>query len=309
MDLAKFDLNLMRVLDALLREGSTVRAGQRIGLSQPAVSAALGRLRRALGDELFLRRGHGLEPTDFARTLAVPLREALDHLEILLNEPGTFDPGTATDKIRLSGSDFFAELLMPPLADAVSQRAPGIRAQFLGLPPTDNMDAMKRYEIDIVLMPTVPHADWADRQSVMECDFRIIARAGHPRLSGDGLQPGDTVPIDLFCDLGHVIFSSEGNVRAFGDEALERMGRERRVVMTLPYFFGVFRAVSESDLIAFVPHQLAARLSPVLGLTVYEPPVSVDAVEISMFWHRRSAANPAHRWVRDLIADILARYP
>ena len=100
-----------------------------------------------------------MEPTDFARSLELPLRKALDNIEILLDGPGAFDPATAIDAIRLSGSDFFAELLMPDLADALSQQAPGIRTQFLGLPPTDNMEAIKRYAADIVLMSTVPQPD------------------------------------------------------------------------------------------------------------------------------------------------------
>ncbi len=125
MNMAKFDLNLLRVLDALLHEGSTVRAGARIGLSQPAVSAALGRLRHALGDELFLRHGQGLEPTDYARSLEIPLRKALDGLEALLSGPDNFDPATATLTFKLSGSDFFAEMLMPVLADQVSRDRAG----------------------------------------------------------------------------------------------------------------------------------------------------------------------------------------
>lgn len=102
-----FDLNLLRVLDALLREGSTVKAGNRLGMSQPAVSSALSRLRHSLGDELFLRQGQGILPTDYARSLATPLREQLDRLEALLTGPGGFDPATAELIFRIAGSDFF----------------------------------------------------------------------------------------------------------------------------------------------------------------------------------------------------------
>ena len=111
MNMSAFDLNLLRVLDAMLREGSTVKAGARIGLSQPAVSSALGRLRQALGDELFVRQGKGMEPTDYARSLAIPLREMLDAMEALLWGAGEFDPGKAAQSFKLSGSDFFAEML------------------------------------------------------------------------------------------------------------------------------------------------------------------------------------------------------
>ena len=128
MNIASFDLNLLTVLDALLREGSTVRAGERIGLSQPAVSAALGRLRHALGDELFVRRGQGLEPTDYARSLVVPVREVLDAVVGVL-AGSRFEPGTSDAVFRLSGSDFFAEMLMPALAERLSREAPPGRGQ------------------------------------------------------------------------------------------------------------------------------------------------------------------------------------
>jgi DNA-binding transcriptional LysR family regulator len=305
MNIATFDLNLLRVLDALLREGSTVRAGARIGLSQPAVSAALGRLRHALGDELFIRRGQGLEPTDYARALAIPLREILDELESLLSGPKDFDPATSDAAFKLSGSDFFAEMLMPRLAEQVSKRAPGMRVQLVDLVPDNYIDTLDRYEVDIALIPATDFPDWVDHQPVFRSTFSVIARTGHPRLKRAGLRPGDIIPIDLFCDLGHILFSPEGKLKAMGDAALARVGRERRVVMTMPVFSGIYRAVAESDLIALIPTQLAHQIGPKLGLGVYEPPMPVDPALITMIWHKRSTATPEHRWLRDLISEIL----
>jgi DNA-binding transcriptional LysR family regulator len=123
------------VLGALLREGSTIKAGQRIGLSQPAVSAALGRLRQSLGDELFVRQNGRLAPTDFARGLSLPLRQELDRLEAVLTSPSGFDPAATTGVFRITGSDFFAELLMPRLARLLRARAPGLRVQLVDLVP------------------------------------------------------------------------------------------------------------------------------------------------------------------------------
>ncbi|MGP1394930.1 MAG: LysR family transcriptional regulator [Inquilinaceae bacterium] len=305
MNLSAFDLNLLRVLDALLREGSTVKAGERIGLSQPAVSAALGRLRQALGDRLFVRHGQGLEPTDFARSLELPLREILDRLEHLLSGPGDFDPTTADVTFKLSGSDFFAEMLMPRLADQVSRRAPGMRVQLVDLVPDSYVDTLERYEVDMALIPATTLPDWVDHKPVFRSHFAVIARIGHPGLERAGVKPGDIVPIDLFCDLGHVLFSPEGRLRAMGDAALARVGHERRVVMTMPVFSGVYRAVSESDLIALIPHQLARRIAPKAGIAVYRTPMPVDPALIVMIWHKRSTATPPHRWLRELIAEIL----
>ncbi|MFZ2099379.1 MAG: LysR family transcriptional regulator [Oricola sp.] len=305
MNISGFDLNLLRVLDALLREGSTVKAGARIGLSQPAVSAALGRLRHALKDQLFVRRGQGLEPTDYARSLAMPLRAILDDLEALLSAPGEFDPAASQAAFKLSGSDFFAEMLMPRLAHEVSKRAPGMRVQLVDLVPYDYVNTLERYEVDIAMIPATGFPDWVDHRPVFWSTFSVIARDNHSRLKHANLIPGDTIPIDLFCDLGHVLFSPEGKLNAMGDAALTRVGRERRVVMTLPVFSGVCSAVSESDLIALIPTQLAHQVAARLKLDVYKAPMSIEPALITMIWHKRSTATPEHRWLRELIAEIL----
>lgn len=304
--MAAFDLNLLRVLDALLREGSTVKAGARMGLSQPAVSAALNRLRHALGDDLFLRRGQGLEPTDYAKSLAIPLRRVLDELEALLGGPAEFVPAESNASFKLSGSDFFAEMLMPALAERISTRAPGMRVQLVDLVPNDYVETLEKYEVDIALIPRTEFPDRVDHRPVFWSTFSVIARSGHPRLARAGIAPGDVVPVDLFCDLGQVLFSPEGKLKAMGDAALARVGRERRVVMTLPVFSGVYRAVGGSDLIALIPTQLATHVAKRAGLDVYKPPMPIDPALITMVWHRRSSATPAHRWLRDLIAEILA---
>ena len=105
-----------------------------------------------------------------------------------------------------------------------------------------------------------------------------------------GIAPGDTLPLDLFCELSHVVFSPEGKARTMGDAALERVGRARRVVMTMPVFSGVYRAVAGSELIALLPHQLARQVAPAAGLDLYRVPIPVDPVEIVMIWHRRFSA-------------------
>lgn len=305
MNLSAFDLNLLRVLDALLREGSTVKAGARIGLSQPAVSAALGRLRSGLGDDLFFRSGQGLEPTDYAKSLELPLREIFSDIEEILAKPKSFDSETADVNFKISGSDYFAEMLMPRLADRVSKQAPGVRVQLVDLVADINVDSVAQNEVDLALAPSLPLPGWAAKQTMFRSKYSLIARQGNPRFVHAGLRPGDVVPIDLYCDLGHVLFSPEGKLSTAGDVALSRVGRERRVVMTMPVFSGVYGAVSESDLIALLPHQLARQVAGKFGLDLYVPPMAVDPVEIIMIWHRRSTASPGHRWLRNMIADIL----
>lgn len=304
-NLSNFDLNLLRVLDALLQERSTVKAGKRLGLTQPAVSAALGRLRGALGDELFFRRGQGLEPTAFALSLEAELREVLDRIGLLILGPGTFDPAAAQNRFRISGSDFFAEMLMPRLADRLQAVAPLVRVHLVDLVPDNYVDTLEKYEVDLALIPKTQFPDWTECKQVFQSSFSVIARSGHPRLSKARLITGDIMPIDLFCDLGHVLFSPEGNDTAMGDEALARVGRKRHVVMTMPVFSGVYRAVAGSDLIALLPTALAHKVAPSVGLEVLHPPVPVAPAQLVQVWHRRFTSSPAHVWLRDQIADLL----
>ena len=301
-NIGNFDLNLLRVLDALLREGSTVRAAERLHVTQPTVSAALARLRHALGDPLFVRRGQGLEATDHARALATPVREALDRAEAVLAGP-TFEPATSRAVFRLSGSDFFAEMLMPRLAERLAREAPLMRLHLTDLVPDSYVDTLDRYEVDLALIPSTALPDWVDHSPAFWSSFSVIARAGHPAMSA--LSPGEAPPLDLYCALGHVLFSPEGKARSIGDAALAAVGRERRVAMTLPVFSGVWNAVRGSDLIALIPTQLAEAVAPRAGLTVHPPPMPMDLVLIEMIWHRRATTAPAHRWLRRVVAEAL----
>ncbi|HLP69345.1 MAG TPA: LysR family transcriptional regulator [Rhizobium sp.] len=306
MNLSSFDLNLLRVLDALLHEQSTVKAGERIGLSQPAVSSALGRLRHALNDPLFVREGQRLVQTEYARSLEFPLRHILEDVEALLAGPESFDPANAEQSFKISGSDFFAEMLMPPLANALSRLAPKIQVQLVDLVPDNYVGTLERHGIDLAFVPKIDFPTWTDIAPAFRSRFVMIARRGHPRLERAEVREGETVPIDLFCDLGHVVFSPEGKLKAMGDAALARIGRERRVVMTMPVFGGVTNAVAGSDLVTLLPEQLARKVAPRLGLAIYTPPMPINPVQICMIWHRRNTNHPTHRWLRDLVLELLA---
>ena len=303
-NLATFDLNLLKVLDALLRTHSTVRAAEALHLSQPAVSAALGRLRASLGDELLFRRGQGMEPTAFALSLTEPLQAALAAVETVIAGPQDFDPATDTQSFRISGSDFFAEMLMPRLADRLQALAPGMRVHLVDLVPDAYIDTLDRYEVDLALLPAMETPDWVESRPAFRSSFSVIARRDHPALAQ--VPSAGVVPMDLFCALGHVLFSPEGNATAMGDAALARVGRSRRVVMTLPVFTGVARAVEGSELISLVPTVLAHRFADTMHLRVCRPPMDMAIVQIVMVWHRRVSASPAHAWLRAQIADLVA---
>lgn len=310
MNFSNFDLNLLRVFNALMREGSTVRAADRLGVTQPAVSNALSRLRYALGDPLFVRQGQRLVATHYAESLEAPLREHLEALEVLLGGPPAFDPSTSQDEFRLSGADFFSEMLMPTLAGRLNELAPNMRVQLVDLVPDSYVDTIERYQVDFALLPKTDFPEWVAWQPLFWSDFIVIARRDHPRLrslADPGGQTGHAcMPLDLFCDIDQVLFSPEGRFQAMGDAALAEVGAQRRVVMTLPSFAGVYRTVAVSDLIALVPRQLAERVADSLGLLLFTPPMPISPALIVAAWHRRYSASPAHRWLRGLVAELTA---
>lgn len=305
-NLSNFDLNLLRVLDALLKEHSTVKAGERIGLSQPAVSASLARLRVALGDQLFFRRGQKLAPTEYALSLQAPLHDILNKVGALIQGPSAFDPASAKENFRISGSDFFAELLMPILAVRFQSIAPSIRVHLVDLVPDGGVETLGQHEVDLALIRATKLPDWIDSQAVFQSPFSVIARKDNPRIKSAGLLAGDVVPIDLFCNMGHVLFSQDGEGKGLGDSALANIGRARNVVMTMPVFSGVYRAVSGSDLIALLPSPLARHVATSAGLDVFKPPIHIPITQIAMVWHRRYSDSQPHIWLREQVVDILA---
>ncbi len=303
MNFAIFDLNLLRTLDALLTEGSTVGAAKRLGLSQSAVSGALSRLRHALNDPLFVRHGNRLVATDYAAGLIGPVRQELERLEAMLSPPTQFDPQTASGTFRITASDFFAELLMPRLADRLHKKAPGIRAQLVDLVAQDYVSSLERRNADLALIPDMTLPDWVSREPLFPSPFHVISRRDNPGVVG--LAPGQMMPLDAFCALRHVLFSPEGNTASLGDVALAKVGRKRQVAMTVPVFSGVCRAVRESDLIALVPAQLAADVAETFDLCIFQPPMPIDPPLIVGIWHKRSETTPLSVWMREQVFGFM----
>ena len=302
MNFLSLDLNLLRVLDALLSEGSTVAAGRKIGLSQPAVSAALGRLRHSLNDPLFVRSGQGLEPTEFARSIAEPLSGALSSLERIL-EPKRFDPQIATATFVVATTDFFSVYMIPRVAKILTQTAPGIRVKILEPQGGSYSADLKSGNADIALVPDVDLPDFIETRFLFESESVVVARRGNRRLETAGVSPGGVLPLDLFCDLPQALYSPSGELTGVADRALEKLGRSRRVTMTLSTFSAILQTVALSDLIAVVPAHFARSQAERFGLDLYPLPVEIPTARLVMGWHRRTDENPAHKWFRKLISE------
>ncbi len=306
MNLQSFDLNLLKVLDALLREASTTRAGERVGLSQPAVSAALGRLRAAFDDPLLVRDGQSLRPTEFALSLVTPLQHLLEDAGQLLKRPA-FDPATATDVFRLSAADFFTEMLLPDLTARLERDAPGVTLRYTDAISARTMDDVREGRLDLMILPVQSLAPWLDSELLFRADFCIVARRGHPELARHGVTPGQPMPIDLYCQLRHATFRVVEDQPEVEDRFFARTGRTLQVALSVPSFTAVWRAVAATDLLGMIPRRLAERVAGPGGLEVYPMPFTVPRAEMCQAWHRRNSTARGLIWFRAQVAEILGK--
>lgn len=301
MNLRSFDLNLLRVLDAMIIEKSTTLAGKRIGLSQPAVSAALGRLRASLGDPLFVRHGQHLEPTLYARSLELPLREIFNGLEDLLSGPDSFNPTTAKTNFKIVGSDLFSEMLFPALADHLQTQAPGISIHLV-----DGADFSSDItDFDLALLPVSQSPDWSEYQPLFNSSLAIIARTGNPRLVDKNIKHGEIVPLDLLGELSHANLVTNGAPNVVEKDILDALGRNRKIGISMPNYHGVSRVVMESDHVALIPQQLAHNLARRMELEVFQTPIPIQLSQFGMIWHKKTTSSAAHKWLRNLITELV----
>lgn len=308
MNFAAFDLNLLRVFDALMRERSATRAGDMIGMSQPAVSNALNRLRHALDDELFVRRGNDMLPTPRAEAIADRVRDALTQLEQAVAGDARFDPASDERTFTLFGSDMFSMQFMPGFADRVAAVAPGIALRLIDSAGGDVERLLRDNVIDVALERPLAMPAWVSRQLLFRSPFVVIAARGHKALRKAGVKPGGKLPLKLFCELPQALRSIDGSMSGNTDDALRKAGAARRVVLALPHFHAIALAVAEGRLIAVVPRQFAEPVAGGLGLSIYRPPVDIPVPEISLYWHKRHDRNPAHSWLRQQITQAMKPY-
>lgn len=306
MNFASLDLNLLRVFDAMMAELSTVRAGERIGLSQPAVSSALSRLRSILGDELFVRDGNRMMPTPRALELREPVRRALADLEEAFAAAAAFDPSTSSRSFMLIGSDYFSTLLMPPLAARVTKQAPHATLQMIDHPSAEAFGILSDGRADIVIDRALETPEWIGSRKLLRSWLVCIARQGHPFLADRGIQPGEAIPADAFCAIPQVLRSADGSKTGTIDPALAGMGLSRRVMLTVPHFQAVALAVAASDLLGSIPVHFARLVADRLGLDVFMPPMEPPMMDVTMYWHRRFDRDAGNAWLRDQITAVLA---
>jgi DNA-binding transcriptional LysR family regulator len=289
-ELRRLDLTLLLVFLGLLRHRKALDVAADLGLTQSAISQSLKRLREIFGDELFLRRPHGMEPTATARALEAPVAAAVDALRGALGAARTFDPATATGLVRMAALDAEQAVLIPPLAARLRQLAPGLTLSVLPLGRGAAMDALSEGRADLVLGYVWDPPEAISGAPIYEESFLV---AGRPEI----LPHAPYISLDDYCTADHVLISPGGDLRGVVDDQLEAMGRSRRIVLGLPAFLPALAAVAASGALVTLPTRIARAFAPGFGLVTADPPIPVRRFPVSTFWHRRNDRDPKMRWV------------
>jgi DNA-binding transcriptional LysR family regulator len=297
MELARLDLNLLLVFHHLLREKRVSAVATVLGMSQPAVSSALGRLRASLGDALFLRTQGGMVPTPYALQLAEPVATALDGLQQALQVRASFDPATSERRFTLAMTDVGEMYFLPVLMDALAQSAPSVTLKVVAVTSASLGEDMAtgRTDLALGLLPQLQAGFF--QQALFRQPYVCLMREGHPLAQSEELTLPD------FAAASHVRVIAAGTGHGRVDEALERQGLQRRIRLTVPHYVALGDVLSHSDLIATVPERFAQRVTRPFALTTRALPLAVDGSGIHQFWHARLHKDPGHQWLRMLVAQ------
>lgn len=297
MDLAGVDLNLLVVFDALMAERHVTRAGERIGLSQPAVSAALKRLRHLLKDDLFIRRSDEMQPTRKAQELAVPLRQALTQIQAAL-KPQVFEPTTAQRSFKLATNDFAASMLLPILGAKLSAEAPGIDLRVIYADDALGMKLLDEDAIDLAIAPFENPAPQFERQHLLDpAGFLCVMRKGHP-------LAGQPLTLEDFAAAPQLLISRTGDASGFVDEILTEIGLRRRVAFTVPNFLLAPIVLAQTDYIAVLPRRMVEMFQQMVDLVAYEPPFPQRKFPLRILWHQRLSSDPGLYWLRATLRSV-----
>ncbi len=302
MSFLTLDLNLLRVFDAVMTEQNLTRAAGRLAMTQPAVSNALRRLRDSLGDELLIRTAHGVKPTPRAEALWPAVRRALSELEEAIVPEQNFDLANAHNTFRMAMADATAALWLPALVRSIEREAPGLTIRMMPLNTREPRPMLLRGDIDLAVgfFPGVA-AQLAGSQGSSVSPIRhaqlysgsyvCVMRKGHPLADKE-------LTLDAYCSAKHLLVSFSGRANGLADEELARLGRERRIMLTVNQFFTAGRVVATSDLLTVLPRHLIASTGILGSMVIKDLPFTLPKVHVDMLWHERDTRNPAHKWLR-----------
>ena len=292
MNLRNFDLNLLLVFDALLRERSVIRAADALALSQPALSHALNRLRYLLKDRLFIRTPEGMMPTPRAEQLALPIRKALNDLQLAL-EMEKFSPATADRRFVIAVNNYAAVSLAGPIVAACQAQAPKVRLSVRPSGTLDLAELLERGQLDLAISAVGAPAERFVSSPLVQDHYVAVFRRGHPTLRRK-------LTLAAFAELSHLSISSSGEDLSFVDRILASHGKTRSIVLETPYLSAGVMLV-QSNLVAVLGRKLAQEFRRAYPIELRELPFDGKKLQSTMLWHRRLDDQPAHRWLRETI--------
>jgi DNA-binding transcriptional LysR family regulator len=301
MNMTGLNLNLLLTLDALLAERHVSRAARRLGLSQPAVSNALGQLRTWLGDPLLVRTGSTMVPTERALALAGPVRAALESLQSALKNPA-FDPARAERSFAVATTDFVEFVMLPRLLARVAGRAPGIRFQVVSWPHHRVPGSLETGEVDLWIGFSLDVPRGHRQQDLFPEEFVCILRKDHPKV-------GKRLSLKTYASLPHVLVTSDSEGPGVVDVALAKVNMRRTVGLRMSHFLMVPAVVAATDYVAAISPRVAAAFAPLLPLRVLPAPLPLPRGTVKQVWHERTDASLAHRWLRAEIAAVARTLP
>lgn len=295
----RYDLNLLAALDALLREKTVSAAAARLGVGQPAMSAALSRLRLLLDDPVLVRTPRGMEATERARAIAEPLRKALSELRAVVEPPQEFEPATAKRTFRLSGGDYVGMTVLPELATLLERVAPNIDLRFRYIEKDRVAACLDDDEIDLALNAMLQLPQRFRSETLFDETFVCIARAGHRLL--------DAPPsAQEFAACNHLLVTERGDEAGAVDQELAKLGLSRRIALTVPSAALVGDILPQTDMVATVGSRAATRLTATGTIVSIPVPFPMQTWTMSMIWPERNSRDQGLVWLRQQMKNAAA---
>lgn len=296
-ELRRLDLTLLLVFLGLMRRRKALDVAAELGLTQSAISQSLRRLREIFGDDLFLRRPHGMEPTSLALALETPVAAAVEGLRGAIGAARRFDPAIASGLLRIAALDAEQAVLIPPLAARLRARAPGITLSLLPLGRSAAMEALSEGRADLALGYVWDVPDAISHEKLYNESFLVAGRAAT-------LLDAPLISLDAYCAADHVLISPGGDLRGIVDDQLQSIGKTRRVVLGLPAFLPALAAAAASGALVTLPARVAETFAAKFGLVTATAPLKVRSFPVSIFWHRRNDTDARISWVREQMRGL-----
>jgi DNA-binding transcriptional LysR family regulator len=295
MDIRAVDLNLLKAFDALTNERAVTRAAGRIGLSQPAMSHALSRLRDLFADDLFVRTPTGMEPTARAREIAPLVAAAIEHIEAALNLGIGFDPAKSAGIFTAGMAEYAEVALVGRLAAGFADQAARATLRLTPLTGADAAEQLDRGAIDVAVAHLNTLPAHIESMLLLRDPFVVVARRGHP-------IAGQQLSLEAYAALNHILVSPRGDTNGALDRILVDFGLRRRIALLVATYLALPVALAASDLVATVPSRTARQIAATAEIEIMPLPIDFS-MTVSMAWHRRAASEPAQAWFRALLIE------